>query len=104
MSVKPKPLTKSQTTKKLTSIASAFGFLTLSSKFSFGKYSGKKVSSVLRTDPKYICWVHENTSHKFVGSVISEAKSNILLNSECASDDNGMSFDSYGITFEEVYE
>lgn len=37
--------------------------LNLNSSFWFGKYYGRSVEFVLRTDPKYFRWVYENLSH-----------------------------------------
>lgn len=62
------------TKKKLTNLASALGVLTKKSVLTFGKYSTRTVKQVLKDDPEYLCWIHDNTSHKLHSSVITEAR------------------------------
>lgn len=60
--------------KQLTALAVELGLLTKKDKLIFGKYAGASVKSVLAKDPEYICWVHDNTSHKFVSDLIKSAR------------------------------
>ena len=39
----------------------------------FGKYRGESVESILRTDPGYLVWVHENTDLEFHADIHDEA-------------------------------
>lgn len=63
-----------KTKKQLTNVAHAFGLLANKDKFTFGKYCGLTVKAVLKKDPGYICWVHDNTSHKFTRDLITDAR------------------------------
>lgn len=65
---------KRNTKKQLTALAVELGLLTKKDKFTFGKYAGTTVKTVLANDPEYICWVHDNTKHKFVSELISTAR------------------------------
>lgn len=44
--------------------------------FTFGKYKGKTVREVLRTDPGYILWLHENDVVEFPEDLVIEAEEN----------------------------
>lgn len=66
--------------RKINTISQGLGLLTKKDKFTFGKYGNKTVKTVLDKDPSYICWVHDNTSHKFSSSVISEARELSAIN------------------------
>lgn len=60
--------------KQVKALASELGLLTKKDKFTFGKYKGLTVKAVLKKDPGYICWVHDNTTHKFISSLIKDAR------------------------------
>lgn len=68
------PFKKLFSNHKLTTVAAGLGLLTKKSVLSFGKYKGLTVKNILKKDPGYICWVHDNTSHKFVRSLILDAR------------------------------
>ena len=60
--------------KKLTKLAREFGILTKKSLIGFGRYGKYTVKQVLKIDPGYLCWLHDNTKHKLISHVISEAR------------------------------
>ena len=63
-----------RTKKQIKMLAAGFGLLTKKDTFTFGKYKGLTVKVVLKKDPGYICWVHDNTTHKFVSELIKDAR------------------------------
>lgn len=60
--------------KQLSILAIELGLITKKDKLTFGKYNGLLVKTVLAKDPEYICWVHDNTKHKFVSDIIKTAR------------------------------
>lgn len=40
----------------------------------FGKYKGESVQDVLDNDPRYLCWLQENTDLDFHYTIIEEAE------------------------------
>lgn len=65
---------KRSTKKQLSTLAIELGLITKKDKLTFGKYNGLLVKTVLAKDPEYICWVHDNTKHKFVSDIIKTAR------------------------------
>ncbi len=48
--------------------------------FTFGKYSGLKISDVIKINPEYIIWCDINIDYiKFKPNVIKNAESNIII-------------------------
>lgn len=39
----------------------------------FGKFRGMYVESIVKMEPEYIVWVHENTHHRFNKHVLNRA-------------------------------
>lgn len=60
--------------KQLSALGIELGLITKKDKLTFGKYNGLLVKTVLAKDPEYICWVHDNTKHKFVSDIIKTAR------------------------------
>ena len=60
--------------KKLKNIASELGVLAKKDVLTFGKYATLRVKDVMKKDPLYLCWIHDNTSHKLQSAVILEAR------------------------------
>lgn len=65
---------KRSSKKQVAALAVELGLITKKDKLTFGKYRGLSVKTVLSKDPEYICWVHDNTSHKFVSDLIKSAR------------------------------
>lgn len=60
--------------KKLKQLASSLGVLAKKDVLGFGKYATLRVKDVMKKDPQYLCWIHDNTSHKLQPLVIAEAR------------------------------
>lgn len=60
--------------KKLKKVASELGVLAKKDVLTFGKYATLRVKDVMKKDPLYLCWIHDNTSHKLQTAVILEAR------------------------------
>ena len=73
-------------------LAAGFGLLTKKDTFTFGKYKGLAVKVVLKKDPGYICWVHDNTTHKFVGELIKDARTAAALKQVASRSYSGRSY------------
>jgi len=101
----PKQLTATQLRTKMNTIAATFGILTPSSKFTFGKYKGHTVRSILKKSPDYILWVQANTNHKFAPDVIRSANEALAEKKYEVSDtttDHMFDYD-YGGSFDFIY-
>ena len=89
------------TTKNLKKLASALGVLTKKDVLTFGKYNTLTVKQVMKRDPGYLCWIHDNTSHKLHTTVIAEARKKAAINN-LSNTSNKKSYgrlDAYGDSY-----
>ena len=72
-------------------------------RFLFGKYLGKRVRAIIRTDPGYILWLQENGIVHFKKGILSDCRYNIENADYGYDDENYGNGDYYSNQYDRDY-